>query len=68
MAAIGLYASQDEFQNMINEIRYSSFVFTGILQDGVTIEELIMLYVNHRPVEGLIDDDVRNAFNIICSK
>ena len=68
MSAIGLYASEEEFQNMINEIRYSNFVFTGILQDGVTIEELIMLYVNHRPVEALIEDDVRNAFNMICSR
>lgn len=68
MSAIGLYASEEEFQNMINEIRYSNFVFTGILQDGVTIEELIMLYVNHRPVEALIEEDVRNAFNLICSR
>ena len=68
MSAIGLYASEEEFQNMINEIRYSNFVFTGILQDGVTIEELIMLYVNHRPIEALIEDDVRNAFNLICSR
>ena len=68
MSAVGLYASQEDFDNMMNEIKYTSFVFTGELQQELSFEELVRLFVNHRPVDPLLDVDVQNAFETICSK
>lgn len=68
MQAIGLYASQEGRTDMINEIKYSTFVVTGLLTMDVTLEELVKLYVNHRPSEPLVAADIHKAFQIICSR
>ena len=68
MSAVGLYASVDDFNNMMNEIRYKDFVLTGKLCEVVTMEELIKLYVNHSPFEPLIDADILRAFNVISDR
>ena len=68
MSAVGLYASVEDFNNMMNEIRYKDFVLTGKLCEVVTMEELIKLYVNHSPFEPLIDADILRAFNVISDR
>jgi hypothetical protein len=68
MNAIGLYASEEDFLNMTNEIKHSTYTINGEYQTQVTLEELIKLYVNHRPLEPLLDEDILKAFNTILNK
>ena len=66
--AIGFYPTEEEVENMSNEIRYKNFMTTGEAQDELCIEEFIKLYVNHRPVNPLNSNEIDNAFEIIEEK
>ncbi|KAJ3179035.1 Cilia- and flagella-associated protein 251 [Gaertneriomyces sp. JEL0708] len=63
MQAMGYYPSLQEIEDMLNEVRYSGW-FDGNaapLKNDVTLEELIQLYVNHRPVSTYTETDLVNA-------
>ena len=66
--AIGYYPTEEEIENMSNEIRYKNFMTTGEAQDELGIEEFIRLYVNHRPVNPLNSNEIDNAFEVIEEK
>jgi cilia- and flagella-associated protein 251 len=66
--AIGFYPTEEEIENMCNEIRYKNFMITGEAQDELSIEEFIKLYVNHRPVNPLNSNEIDNAFEVIEEK
>jgi len=44
------------------EIRYKRYVETGKLVEEITFEELVRLYVNHRPAFGLCMRHIKDAF------
>lgn len=41
---------------------------TGIAQDDISLEEIIKLYVNHRPVNSLNSAEIEAAMEIICRR
>ncbi|KAI9100552.1 quinon protein alcohol dehydrogenase-like superfamily, partial [Phlyctochytrium arcticum] len=59
MQAMGYYLSFQETEDMLNEIRYLGWLdgFPSNLRDSVNFEELIKLYINHRPLkEATVQD------------
>ncbi|KAI9206352.1 WD40-repeat-containing domain protein [Polychytrium aggregatum] len=50
MQAMGYYPSSLEIDDMLNEIRYSGLSGSGPIKNDITFEDLIKLYINHRPV------------------
>lgn len=68
MRAVGFYPTEEEVENMCNEIRYQNFITTGEAQDELSLEEVIKLYVNHRPVNPLNSNEIDNAFELIADK
>jgi cilia- and flagella-associated protein 251 len=66
--AIGFYPTEEEIENMVNEVRYKHFMSTGIPQDDLSLEEAIQLYVNHRPVSSLNSNEIEAAMEIIAHK
>lgn len=38
---------------------------TGVARDTVSLEEVLKLYINHRPVNALNSADIDAAFDII---
>eukprot|EP01036_Dinobryon_divergens_P027639 gene27639-36445_t len=67
MRAIGYYPSEDEVVNMINEVRYKSFVRTGVTEQFINLEDFIKLYINHRPVLPLDKQNIAAAFEKIAA-
>ena len=65
--AIGFYPTEEEIANMVNEVRYKSFMMTGILVNDVDINTFIKLYVNHRPLLPLNNEDILSSFQNICA-
>ena len=65
MRAVGYYPTEDEILNMINEIKYSNFMKTGIHRTDIKIEEFIKLYLNHRPVNPLNNLHIEFAFETL---
>ena len=54
-----------QIENMCSEIRYSSFTATGKTTEDLDLNDLIRLYVNHRPVLGIGKAQVASALGLI---
>ncbi|KAJ3015605.1 hypothetical protein HKX48_004466 [Thoreauomyces humboldtii] len=60
MQAMGYYPSQAETDDMLNEVRYAGW-FEGAdaeLRSEVGFEELVRLYVNHRPLQDYTQNEI----------
>ncbi|PAA87973.1 hypothetical protein BOX15_Mlig030593g1, partial [Macrostomum lignano] len=65
MRGLGFYPSEQEIDNMMNEIKFSRYVDTGEYVTDIDLGEFIRLYVNHRPVFGLSLDRIFKAFKVL---
>ncbi|KAI9330315.1 WD40-repeat-containing domain protein [Obelidium mucronatum] len=60
MQAMGYYPSENEIDNILNEVKYSSLA-EGELVDEISFPDLIKLYINHRPVFDHSEEDLLAA-------
>jgi len=67
MRALGYYPTELEVENMCSEIRYAHFTETGETTEDLDLNDLIRLYVNHRPVLGIGKAQVAHALGLIAS-
>ncbi|KAI9338380.1 WD40-repeat-containing domain protein [Zopfochytrium polystomum] len=65
MQAMGFYPSEQEIDNLVNEVKYSS-LDAGVLVDSVTFGEIIRLFVNHRPVVDYTEADILAAAGCVA--
>ncbi|XP_076435189.1 cilia- and flagella-associated protein 251-like isoform X2 [Babylonia areolata] len=65
MRAIGFYPSEQEMEDMTNEVKFSRYVETGKYVQEVDLGWVIQLYVNYRPAFGLSLDKVNWAFHVL---
>uniref|UniRef100_A0A669PGH9 Cilia- and flagella-associated protein 251 n=1 Tax=Phasianus colchicus TaxID=9054 RepID=A0A669PGH9_PHACC len=65
MRAIGFYPSEEEIEEMINEVKFSDFVDTGEQVTKINLRDFIKLYINHRPTFGLSMKTIRQAFQVL---
>ncbi|DAZ98465.1 TPA: hypothetical protein N0F65_001166 [Lagenidium giganteum] len=64
MRALGFYPTEEEIQHMWSEVKYSKFTQTTQTIESIDLQELIKLYVNHRPVFGIGKAQIERAFEI----
>ncbi|CAE7264886.1 CFAP251 [Symbiodinium natans] len=62
MCALGYFPTQLEITNMTNEVKYSKFAETGEYVERIAFDDLVKLYVNHRPVFAVGPEQIRQAF------
>uniref|UniRef100_A0A803YMV6 Cilia- and flagella-associated protein 251 n=1 Tax=Meleagris gallopavo TaxID=9103 RepID=A0A803YMV6_MELGA len=65
MRAMGFYPSEEEIEEMINEVKFSEFVDTGEQVTKINLRDFIKLYINHRPAFGLSMKTIRQAFQVL---
>jgi len=65
MRAMGYYPSQQEIDNMMNEVKYSKFTNTGKVVNSLDMDTLLRVFVNHRPVYGVDRNEIKEAFEVI---
>ncbi|CAN8192690.1 unnamed protein product [Coccothraustes coccothraustes] len=65
MRAIGFYPSEEEIEEMINEVKFSKYADTGEEVTKINLEDFIKLYINHRPALGLSMKTIQGAFQIL---
>jgi len=62
LCALGYFPTQLEIKNMTNEVKYSKFGESGEYVDRIGFEDLVKLYINHRPVFAVGPEQVQQAF------
>lgn len=65
MRAMGHYPSEQEVEDMINEVKFSKYVDSGKYIDKIDLGDFIKLYVNHRPAFGLSISHLTRAFEVL---
>ncbi|XP_055861223.1 cilia- and flagella-associated protein 251-like isoform X2 [Biomphalaria glabrata] len=66
MRAMGFYPSEQEIEDMLNEIKYDEYVNLGHYQEDIDLGGFIKLYVNHRPAFGLSAEKLLWAFETLA--
>ena len=67
MRALGFYPSERQVMDMRSEVKYSKFSETQEEIDSINLDDFIRLYVNHRPVFGLSQDKLADAFRVLAA-
>ncbi|OWK61246.1 WD repeat-containing protein 66 [Lonchura striata] len=65
MRAIGFYPSEEEIEDMINEVKFSKYADTGEEVTKINLDDFIKLYINHRPALGLSMKTIQRAFQVL---
>uniref|UniRef100_A0A8C3F064 Cilia- and flagella-associated protein 251 n=1 Tax=Corvus moneduloides TaxID=1196302 RepID=A0A8C3F064_CORMO len=65
MRAIGFYPSEEEIEEMINEVKFSKYADTGEQVIKINLGDFIKLYINHRPALGLSMKTIQRAFQVL---
>ncbi|NXB19238.1 CF251 protein, partial [Rhagologus leucostigma] len=65
MRAIGFYPSEEEIEEMINEVKFSKYVDTGEQVTKINLGDFLKLYINHRPALGLSMKTIQRAFQVL---
>ncbi|NXF04149.1 CF251 protein, partial [Smithornis capensis] len=65
MRSIGFYPSEEEIEEMINEVKFSESVDAGEQVAKINLGDFIKLYINHRPALGLSMKSLQRAFQVL---
>ncbi|CAF0905178.1 unnamed protein product [Adineta ricciae] len=68
MRALGYYPTEQEVEEMINEVKFSTYIDTKTYVDEIDLNDFIKLYINHRPAFGLNPADLSHAFNVLSDE
>jgi len=66
MRAMGYYPTNQEVNNMKDEVKFSVYSDLGDPTNTVDMDTFIRLFVNHRPVYGIGKNNIEDAFKALA--
>merc|ERR1711991_459591 len=66
LRAMGFFPTESQVQDILNELKFGPFAATREFGTHADVEDVVRLYLNHRPALGLAPEDLRAAFADIC--
>jgi len=67
MRAMGYYPTNQEVNNMKDEVKFSVYSDLGDPTNTVDMDTFIRLFVNHRPVYGIGKNNIEDAFKALAT-
>ncbi|CAD8043854.1 unnamed protein product [Paramecium primaurelia] len=67
MRSMGYFPTNQEIENMINEIKFSKYLETGEQISELEINTFLKLYVNHKPVNGVTKGQIYDALKTLSN-
>lgn len=67
LRGMGYYPTEREIEDLINELKFTNFIDTGEQVEAVTLDTIIRVFVNHKPVFGLSESHLEDAFGVLGS-
>ncbi|XP_077164630.1 cilia- and flagella-associated protein 251 [Paroedura picta] len=65
MRAMGFYPSEEQIENMLNEVKFGEYLESGKQVTEINLGDFIKLYINHRPAFGLSIKEIEAAFHVL---
>ncbi|XP_064391567.1 cilia- and flagella-associated protein 251-like [Halichondria panicea] len=65
MRAVGYYPSEEQIENMVNEVKFSNYVSSKVFKTQIDLGDTLKLYINHRPAFGLSPGQFLEAFKAL---